>query len=609
MPTPDTDAQISFEGGHNASLPASRIAENSYAKGVNVRADKGVLRPRFPFNRKKLTFPEGGYVYKFNKVADFKFIFKSGKFQAMHAYRIGEKNYQIVVISGIIFMIDQNDFTVTCLTLNEATQLDGTASRIIVFDAGKYLVLTDFPALPIIIEDGVARRSDVSLLELPVIRVGTYNNTRAFFSNFKNEFSAGDAKGNLAAPNAPITIQEIALPGADYFQEVFQADSRFDSPITAMTSLQAVDDTTGIGSLIVGTKEQVFAYDTVKPRAEWLTSKFGRCVSYNSGIIGPKAVTNVKKDLYMIGQDGHLRSLSASQNEQGQGTGAVMSLPVEDLLFYQSEELKEYTVICYFKNKVFWTIRPFWTDALRLNADPILDVAFKGLAVLNLDNVARDPNQTPAWDGLWTGVRPMDMNVNDDRMFIMSKDSGSNELYEVITDETVDRTDEGYRRPIKSVVYTRDMFAKNVFIDKEIKRFESNISEITGRFSYKVDYKTSDSPNFLNFGEHKQDVLYRYQKWCDDNIKERVPLSLKELNIKAPNSKEGNPITKDLFFKACKRVQLRLEIEADSWQLNEFLITAVLQDAQLDKQETRQYQPAEAFKTTYNDWNYKEFGQ
>jgi len=150
------------------------------------------------------------------------------------------------------------------------------------------------------------------------------------------------------------------------------------------------------------------------------------------------------------------------EEEQKKWSRIPMSTQVKNWIIYYSDELSHYTDICYFKNKIFWTAKPYWTDALRLSGSPILDVAHAGMVVLNLDNVARGGvgavNAVPAWEGLWTGVRPMSMCVNDERMFIMSKDSGSNELYEVLPDESVDRTDEGHTRQITSIVYTRVHF-------------------------------------------------------------------------------------------------------------------------------------------------------
>lgn len=605
---PDTDGQVSFEGGQDASLPPGRLPGNRFAAGVNLSTSEGTLRPRFALCRKKLVFPAGGYSWRFNKIADFKFLFKSGKFQAHHEYQIGTKYYQVVVISGVIFMIDQSNMNVKVLTLNAETQLSETAPRINVFDAGKYLAFSDFPNKPVLVEDGVARRSREDLYELPAFNVGTYNQSRAFFSNKGNEFTAGDPVGNPLTPNAPITIEEVALSGSPYFQDTYTVPSKFDSPIRALTTLQAVDSSTGIGTLIAGTNNQIFAFDTVKPRDEWLDGQFGKCISFNAGIMSSRALTHVGSDLFFVSEDGHLRSLSAAQGEQKKWARVPMSVPVKNWVLYYSDELSHYTEVCYFKNKIFWTVKPYWTDALRLNGSPILDVAHAGMVVLNLDNIARgDVDAAPAWEGLWTGVRPMSMCVNDERMFIMSKDSGSNEFYEVLPDETVDRTDEGYTRQITSIVYTRDHFAKNSFVDKQLERLESNITDISGKFKYKVDFKPSDSGNFLSWGELNFEVLNGYREFCNGKITERVGISLKDLNLNKPSTKDGNPITHDLYTMV-KRAQFRLEITADNWKLNEYLITAILQEPQVNKQETKDFKTVEEFRIPSTDWNYKEFG-
>lgn len=621
MPTPDSDSQISFEGGQDVSLPSTKLEPNKFVAGINVSTAKGVLRPRFGFCRKALNIQKGGYSYAFNKIADFNLTFRAGLFQAYAPYRIGNKFYQLVVICGLIYMIDQSDFSVRVITLNANTQVNPVAKRINWFVAAKYIVFCDFPNRPVIVENGVARRSRVSLNELPVLSLGTYNQNRAMFSNASNEFTGGDPAGSLSAPLAPITINEI-LAGGPFAADIYKAPTDHDSPLTTLTTLQSIDTSTGIGSLIAASSDQIFSYDTTQPRVNWSTeNSFGTCLSYQAGIVDQRAQININSDLFFVSKDGALRALSSARDEQYRWARTPMTLPAENWIQYYDPDLIKYSRICYFKNKIYWTVRPTRVVALRLDGSPILDAAHAGLLVLDMSNVARGQEDIPtnyarginepmpAWDGIWLGVKPMEMMINDDRMFIMSKDSGTNQIYEVTPDQSIDRTDEGYRRPIRSIVYTRDYFVKNIFQDKELVRFESNITDILGKFKYKVKYKPSDAPSFIDWGTFELDVLNGYTDFPKGVIKERTPVALKELNLLAPNVRDAsNPVTKDLF-QSIKRVQFRLELEGDSWQLNEFAIFANLKDIDLTKKETQQItEDVEAFKNLTGDFEYKEFG-
>lgn len=242
---PSPDGQLSFEGGQDASLPPSRLPENKIAAGVNITTEKGIIGPRWGQIRKGLTFPKGGYPYKFNKVTNFDTIFYTGKFQAQVPYQVGNNYYQVIVISGVIFLVNQDTLVVQVLTSNTDTQLDENASRIHWTDAGRYLLLFDFPSFPIIIEGQVARRSDPNKEEMPVANLGVYNDSRVFFSNAGNEFSAGDPIGNELTPNAPITVTEIVLEGSDFLQIYIKLH------LSLMHLLQLLLDFNGLTLLLV----------------------------------------------------------------------------------------------------------------------------------------------------------------------------------------------------------------------------------------------------------------------------------------------------------------------------------------------------------------------
>jgi len=607
----DSDGQVSFDGGQDVSLPSARLEPNKFVAGINVSTSKGVLRPRYAFVRKALKIKPGKYSYEFNKQIDFQTNFKTGLFQALIPYRIGQNYYQLIVVNGLIYLLNQKDFSVKLITLNADTQVNPTQKRVYWGVCAKYIVIADFPNRPIIIENGVARRSDVDLNELPVLNLVTYNQNRAVFSNGLNEFTAGDPAGSLTAPLAPITVNEI-MAGGPYAGEVYKAPSEYDDPISALTTLQSVDTSTGIGSAIVATQEQIFTYDTTQPRSEWINlNQFGTCLSYNAGIVDQLAQVNVNSDLFFVAKDGTLRGLSAARDEQKKWARTPLSLPVENWVQYYDPALVAFSRLAYFNNKIFWTIRPTYTKALRMDGTPILDVCHSGFAVLDMANVSRGmADVPPAWDGLWTGVRPMAMIVNNNRMFVMSKDGNINELYEVVPTQSVDRTDGGQRRNIRSIIYTRDYFTKNIFEDKNLLRVESNFSDILGDFKFDIKYKPSDAPNFIDWGSYEMQVLNGYTRFPDGEVCQRTPVAINELTINAPNlANSSNPVNNNLYG-VVKRVQLRMEIQAESWQLDEFVITANLLKEEANKGNTLPpCNKVEAFRVCTTDWDYERFGQ
>lgn len=548
------DGQLSFEGGQDASLPPSRLAENKFAAGINITTAKGRVTSRYGYERKKLTFPTAGYAYRFNKSADFQGVFREGKFQALAPYQIGKRHYLVVVISGLIFLVNQDTFEVNVLTVGKDTQLNESAPRINWSPAGRFLVLYDFPSRPVIIEGQVARRSDPDFNEIPASTLGIYNQSRLFFANAGNEFSAGDPVGNLLTPFAPVTAEEIQLEGSPYLAEIYQAPTKYDARITAMANLQVTDTSTGIGPLLVASKKEIFVFNTIGPREGWINrdggdaAQFGKSISDNAGIAGQRAFVNVNSDLFFISQDGQMRSLTVSQEEQRKWARVPMNLEVQNWISYLSPDLIDYSSLTYFKNKIFWTVRPYRVRSRKVDGFPILDVAHSGFVVLTTDNVSRmGSDAPPAWEGLWTGLRPLDACVTNERMFVMSKDYYSrNELYEVDPNLKVDRTAEGHRRAIKGVVYTREHFFQDLFAIKSLKNVELGVTDISGDFEVGIDYKPSHSSNFLYLSNFRHSVPVAYKEVTGGAIPQRKAIAFRELKFGLPESEDGHPVTDDL---------------------------------------------------------------
>jgi hypothetical protein len=616
MAAPLADGQLSFEGGQDASLPPSRLPENKFHSGINISTSRGIIRSRYGYERKTLKFPEGGYAYTVNHIVDFKKVFETGKFQAMAPYQIGIKHYIVVVISGIIYLINQDTYDVTVLTIGRDTQLNESAARINWSPAGRFLVLFDFPSKPIIIEGQNARRANPDLNELPTSNLGVYNQSRLFFSNIGNEFTGGDPIGNLLTPNAPITAEEITLSGSPYFAEIYQAPSKYDAPISAMATLQVSDTSTGIGPLLVATKKEIFVYNTVGPRESWITrsgtadsGQFGKSISDNAGIAGARAFVNVNSDLFFISSDGQMRSITVSKDEQRKWARVPMNVEVSNWVSYLSPDLVDFSTLTYFKNKIFWTVRPYRIFAKRLNGNRILDIAHSGLVVLETDNLSRlGVFSAPSWAGLWTGIRPLDMCVTNERMFVMSKDYYSrNSFYEVDPELKVDRTQQGERRQIKGVIYTREHFFQDMFSIKSLENVELGVTNISGQFEVGVDFKPSHSANFLFWSNFKHKVPVAYKTFMDGEIPQKKAISFRELKFGLPDSEVGHPITDDLYDRV-KRVQLRITLKGDSWEFNEYRLQAnAVQENSTEFISDNLTQEADK-EDSYSDWTYEEFG-
>lgn len=580
MPNQATyDGTFDFLGGQDASKNPDSIAKNAYAAGVNVSCIRGDLTPRWGFEKKELTFQDGVLYQQNLYTKSYEEVFRTGKYQFSGRYTIGTTEFIVIVISGVIYLIDSNTFEVQVLTIADGSTLNPYANRLNGTVAGRFFVIFDWPAYPVIIDGLEARRADPDDNEVPISVLGAYNQNRLFVANAGNEFTGGDPAGSLATPDAPITFNEVLTPASNYFGQIFQLPTEyFNLPITAMAFMQVVDTSTGIGPLLISTRNQVFSFLTQQPRSAWENGQFGSLFVQSSGFAGPRSFASVNSDIFYLGYDGQVRTISMSREEQRRWAKIPLSKEVENWLIFNDRELIEFSAVEYFQNKVFITANPVRTKCLDLDNNSINDFAFGGMVVLELDNLSNFGTPgNPAWAGLWTGVRPMDFLTLGDRMFIMSKDFYRvNNLYEVTPNRTYDLID-GKIRQVKSQIYFREHDFETPLNNKEVRNIDVALEDVKGDFNLSVYFKPSQSPNFLFWRDFCHKAPWRNCGNVNDTqFNGYQGHSFKDLNLGSPADEDAcNPVTQDLY-QNFRRLQVKMEISGIYWRLHSYRILAML---------------------------------
>lgn len=605
------DSEVGFFKGQDASKVPDYVQPSQYYAGVNVSCYNGVLSPRWGNVKRTLDFSTlPGGVIKDNLFNSYENIFRVGRFQAFIPYSVGNTYYIIVVISGRIFIINQITFEVLLIPISDGSNLNEASPRINWSPAGKYLVIFDYPSRPVIIQGFSARRSVAANYEVPISVIGAYNQNRLFIGNVGNEFTAGDPAGSLAAPDAPITFAEVLQPAAPYFGQIFQLSTNYNNdPITAMTFLQTDDTSTGIGSFLVSTQTAIYSYLAQLPRAQWEAGEFGSILVYNNGIAGARSLINLNSDLIYLSSDCQVRSISMSRDEQHKWSKVPMSREVSNWLKAWDPDLISFGALAYFKNKVFITANPFRAKALDTNNIPVFDVAHGGMVVLELDNISNmSGDSPPVWAGLWTGMRPMDMFINNDRMFVMSKDAAyRNELYEVNPDLTLDTAD-GKERYVTSKVYTRTYFQESRFNNKEVHSMDIIMDSIQGDLNLQVEYKPSHSTKFLLWKLFKHMAPWRtcvIPNAC--NVNGLAAHRFGGINIGSPEDTQlCDPVTQDMFTVFLK-LQLKFTISAKYWELREYMLKAMLRPMTENDPVCDEYPKVELCAECNTDWTVEPF--
>lgn len=606
------DGSDDFSGGQNAALIPDRIAPNEYAAGINVSVRRASIQPRWGFERSSLSFQDEYELDSFKKRRSYQNIFEGGKFQAMIPISVAGISYLIVIVSGRISAININDFSVTRIPIADGSTLNPRRARVNWTLADKYIVLYDFPSLPVILDGLSARRANPKNMEVPAAVNGAYNQNRLFVVNNGSEFTGGDPLGNLATPDAPITFEEVLTPGSVYFGQIFNLPSNTtNDPITFMGFLQITDVSTGIGPLICATKNAIYTYGTQNPRAAWENGPFGTVLCYNAGIVGQRAYCNVNSDAFFVAADGYVRSLAMSRDEQKRWARVPVSRECENWFKYWDKDLIQYAFVGYFRNKIFFSVNPYRVRALDFDTRyPISDCAHGGMAIIELDSLTSfgEPAK-PIWTGLWTGVNPMDMTVIDERAFVMSKDGAINKLYEINPDINYDTADDVIR-PVRSRIYTREYDFKDPFLNKGLHSIDTNFDTIKGDFKYKIEYKPSHSACFVPFGERTHTAPWRT---CD--IPEGCFFNgfagqhIRDFSMGDPeNDQLGSAVTNDLF-RVFKKIQLMLTLVGIYWEVHEIRIksTPELEPDTLARCE--EYPPVAVCDCSCpDDWYVEEFG-
>lgn len=605
------DGTDNFSGGQDSSKFPSKVPADSYYSAVNITVQNGVPTPRWGLDKAQLQFNSDALDVGNNVMVPYKEIFMSGRYQMSAPYSIGPDNYLLTVVAGLMYLINIDTFVVTIISLSGTDTLNENTPRLNWSKADKYLVIFDYPNVPVILDGITARRSRINapFYEVPVSTQGTYNQNRLFIANAGNEFTAGDPTGSLLAPAPPISFEEIEAPSAAFLGQIFQLPTNvLNADITAMAFLQFTDTSTGIGPLLVATENQIFSYNSQNPRTTWETGQFGTALVSTGGIAGPRALVNVNSDLFYLGSDGQVRTLSMSRDEQKKWARVPISREIANWLIYNDPSLVKYGVMGYFNNKILVSVNPFKVGAFTRNRTPTFDVAHGGFGILELDDLAtlgRDGQ--PAWPAMWTGVRPMEIITIGNRCFVISKDEDfSNTLYEFNPATTYD-TDGSNIRYATGIVYTREYDFKSPFQNKAIHSMDLGLRNVAGDFKIKVEYKPSHGNRFIEWANFEHVAPWRSCTVPDScAVNGLSPHSFRDLTIGNPLNPGCDEVS-SLRYDMFRKLQLKFTISGAYWEFHEYAIKAAAQPQGQQITSCDDYRPVELCGPCNSDWRIGAF--
>lgn len=578
--TGDTNFGAGQDGYH---LP-DKLQPGQFAKGINLAIGRGGPQGRPGLTERELVFPVGGVTNIYRSTRTWESIFKSGKFQARIPYRTGDRDYIIAIVSGYFFRIDILTYAVSVLNEGDKPRVNQYRPRVQWSVADKYIVIFDAPDYPIIIEGDTIRRANPlneingsPAPEIPVSVLGAFNQDRLFVANLANQFTGGDPVGEVGNVNPPITFAEVLVPSAPYFGQAFSLGTQYaNEPITAMGFLQTVDTSTGIGPLFVATAKSIHTFRTDLPRSAWGgsgNSTFGSLFVYSAGIVGPQAFANVNGDLFFLSASGDLRSVSMSRDEQGKWTKTPLSLQVSSFLIYNDLSLAQYAFVRYWRNRIFVSANPYRFKSITLDQNYISDYANGGMVSLNLDNVSTfNQTEPPAWEGLWTGMKPMDAVVTGmDRFFIFGKnESNRTAFFEMIEDQGYDIIN-NERRQYRSRIETREYDWGQPSSIKREHSIVLGLQDLKGDIAVRVRRRPSHSSYWVDWRTWRHvapslqctgDILY--PNGLEPHMFRTVDLRSAEAGDPGCDPVSGQTLT------TMRKEQYQIDVKADGFTLSDF---------------------------------------
>ena len=238
----------------------------------------------------------------------------------------------------------------------------------------------------------------------------------------------------------------------------------------------------------------------------------------------------------------------------------------------------------YYENRILVSAKPYRTNALDRNGNVTTDYAHAGFVVLDISHIASFLQEgSPAWSGLWTGVRPLDIFNLEGNTYIFSKDGdttigGENRLYMIDENASCD-TIRGLNRPIRSVIYTRQYNFNSPYMLKQEGAVTVEMENILGDFKFKLEQRPSHINRFLLHSVWKHSAPNDAPVLDDRFIDGIEPQNVKWLIFGDGEEKVCDPVTDD-YSTPFKAVQYRITVEGDKWQLMSFKVDAAVSPMQ-----------------------------
>jgi hypothetical protein len=562
--------------GFNAGLTADRIQKSEAHTAINATFKNNSVGCRDKFIHKPITVTSAGKELGIS----YQDIFDKGKFQGERQLVQGTEKYLISVRGGIIFKVDLKRQVAQVLRTFTDDRISKYHRRVNIGPAGRYMVIHDWPNMPVIIDNGKARRSNhyavdfrnLPAPEIPASRMGVFLQDRYWIAN-TSQFTAGDRIG--VVDTAPLSFIEVLTQNAAFVNQFFNLGYGFSNQdITAMGYIssrnsQSKIQSTDYGPLYLATRGSFHIYSAEIPRDLWMTTNnFGRLELKGVGVVGQRAHSIIGSDVMFQDIHGQVHSLTKNQNDVRSGwSTTIISREVSNWLHDCNKDYLDIGIITHHKDRVYIGAKPARRIISQYRGQIEYDYYHQGIAVLELNNASTLNEQaTPAWAGLWSGINPMEITSVDDELYITSKDAdGFNRTY--LVDENAE-FDEVFntKKPVRSRIYLRAYDCEQPLRDKKEQSVELSMGRIRKALKVLVYRKPLHLWKYALWNKFEFNPICRPPS-CDGGFAPGVAAGFKGIFFGDSIDKPCNTVTNEPGT-VFRESQVMIDITGSDWKLD-----------------------------------------
>lgn len=374
---------------------------------------------------------------------------------------------------------------------------------IYIFQAENYAIVLSGQHKTIIFDGSSARRAGWN--EVPPGVLGAYGWGRIWICrDDRRTFVAGDlVYGPGGTPQLNNRDSILKFTENDFLNEGGAFGVPYNAgPITSMQFLASIDNSLGIGVLLIGTTNMVFSVNAPVDRTTWksLTYPIQTVSLLDYGPEGPRSCVSIDGDMWYRSPDG-FRSFRTAQVHFGQPGNTALSREIAPILDFDSSELLFYGSGVRFDNRLLETVSPFRSAT---------GIQHRGLAVINFDTISNMQSKSqPVWEGAWTGLNILQLTKGriqqKERAFAFVRGSGI-EIWEILKQGFYDEANTVVsgqttisRNQISGVIETRSDDHGDSTQLKGLHTGELYVDEIFDNVSITIKFRPDQYPTWITW--------------------------------------------------------------------------------------------------------------